>query len=148
MFYSRTGTTKTVAQSIHSRLQCDCEELIDSQNRTGILGYLRSGRDVGAKARTTLQTLQYKPENYDVVILGTPVWRNSISTPMRTYIHHYNKHFKYVAFFCTQKGKKHDVFKELRTLCDQIPLASLSLREADVKQNAYQEELDVFIDSI
>jgi flavodoxin len=137
-----------VAQVICSKLQADCEELIDTKNRKGILGFLRAGRDVGAKALTTLKEPQYAPRDYDVVILGTPVWRNSVSTPMRTYISNYKEQFKYVAFFSTQKSEKRDVLKELRDLCDQIPLASLSIREDDVKQNSFQEELTSFIDAV
>ena len=148
VYYSRTGTTKKVAQIICSQLQADCEELIDTKKRTGILGFLRAGREVGAKALTTLQEPQYNPQDYNVVILGTPVWRNSISTPIRTYISQYKEQFKYVAFFSTQKSEKRDVLKELRDLCDQIPLASLSIRENDVNQNSFHEELTTFIDAV
>ncbi|UCH37653.1 MAG: hypothetical protein JSV76_00255 [Candidatus Bathyarchaeota archaeon] len=148
VYYSRTGTTKKVAQVICSQLQADCEELIDTKNRTGILGFLRAGREVGAKALTTLQEPQYNPQDYDVVILGTPVWRNSVSTPVRTYISQYKEQFKYVAFFSTQKSEKRDVLKELRDLCDQIPLASQSIRENDVKQNSFLNELNSFIAAV
>lgn len=148
VYYSRTGTTKKVAQVICSQLQADCEELVDTKKRTGILGYLRAGRDVGAKALTTLQEPKYTPQNYDVVILGTPVWRNSVSTPVRTYISNFKEKFKYVAFFSTQKSEKRDVLKELRDLCDQIPLASLSLHKNDVKQNSFQKKLTSLIDAV
>jgi hypothetical protein len=67
---------------------------------------------------------------------------------MRTYISNNKEQFKYVAFFSTQKSEKRDVLKELRDLCDQIPLASLSIREDDVKQNSFQEELSSFIDAV
>jgi menaquinone-dependent protoporphyrinogen IX oxidase len=123
-----------VAQVICSQLQADCEELIDTKKRTGILGYLRARRDV--------------PQDYDVVILGTPVWRNSVSTQIRTYISNYKEQFKYVAFFSIQKSEKRDVLKELKDLCDQIPLASLTVHENDIKQNSFQEELTSFIGAV
>jgi flavodoxin len=148
VYYSRTGTTKRVAQAICLHLQGDCEEVIDTKPRTGIFGYLRAGRDVGAKALTTLQKLQYNPQDYDIVILGSPVWRNSVSTPIRTYISLYKEQFKYVAFFCTQKSEKRDVLKELRELCDQIPLASLCINEKNVKQNKFQEDVESFIAAV
>jgi flavodoxin len=148
VFYSRTGTTKKVAQVICSQLQADCEELIDTKKRTGILGYLRTHRDVGAKALTTLHEPKYTPHDYDVVILGTPVWRNSVSTPVRTYISTFKEQFKYVAFFSTQTNEKRDVLKELRDLCDQIPLASLTILEDDVKENSFQDKLTSFIDAV
>jgi hypothetical protein len=137
-----------VAQVICSQLQADCEELIDTKKRTGILGYLRARRDVGTKALTTLQEPKYAPQDYDVVILGTPVWRNSVSTQIRTYISNYKEQFKYVAFFSIQKSEKRDVLKELKDLCDQIPLASLTVHENDIKQNSFQEELTSFIGAV
>jgi menaquinone-dependent protoporphyrinogen IX oxidase len=148
VYYSRTGTTKKVALAICSHLQADCEALIDTKKRTGVLGYLRAGRDARAKALTTLHEPQYSPHDYDVVILGTPVWRNTVSTPVRTYISRYNAQFKYVAFFTTQRSEKRDVLQELRELCDQIPLALLTLRADAVKQNAFQDELTSFIDDV
>jgi flavodoxin len=148
VYYSRTGTTKNVAQTICSHLQADCEELIDTTKRTGMLGYLRARRDAGAKALTTLHEPQYTPHDYDVVILGTPVWRNTVSTPVRTYISRYKAQFKYVAFFTTQTSEKRDVLQELRELCDQIPLALLCLRVDAVKQNAFQDELTSFLDAV
>lgn len=71
-----------------------------------------------------------------------------MSTPIRTYISRHKEHFKYVAFFCTQKSEKRDVLKELRELCDQIPLASLCAKEKDVKQNTVQEDVESFVAAV
>jgi predicted ferric reductase len=71
-----------------------------------------------------------------------------VSTPIRTYISLYKEQFKYVAFFCTQKSEKRDVLKELRELCDQIPLASLCVNEKNVKQNKFQEDVESFIAAV
>ena len=54
VFYSRTGTTKKVAETISSILKCDVEEVFDTKNRAGVLGWLRSGRDAGSKKLTAI----------------------------------------------------------------------------------------------
>ena len=42
VFYSRSGNTRRVAEEIIDALDCDIEELFDTQNLSGALGYLRS----------------------------------------------------------------------------------------------------------
>ena len=40
--YSRTGTTRKVAESLAAKLLCDSEVIIEERDRSGLLGYLRS----------------------------------------------------------------------------------------------------------
>jgi len=114
VYYSRTGTTRKVAEAIAGILRCDIEEVVDTKKRSGILGWLRSGRDAGSKKLTTIEKIKMHPNLYDVVIIGTPVWNNKMSTPIRTYISEYREHFKEVAFFCTQDGSENAAFKDMK----------------------------------
>jgi flavodoxin len=38
VYYSRTGTTRKVAEAIAGILRCDIEEVVDTKKRSGILG--------------------------------------------------------------------------------------------------------------
>jgi len=49
VYYSRTGHTKKVGDGIAKELQCDSEELIDTVNRSGPIGWLNSGRQAMRK---------------------------------------------------------------------------------------------------
>jgi len=49
VFYSRTGATKLVGESLDEMLDCDSEELFDTKKRSGPLGYVTAGRDALAK---------------------------------------------------------------------------------------------------
>ncbi len=55
VFYSRTGTTKRVAESISNLLKCDVEEIVDRKNRKGPLGYLKSESDAMSKKLTVIK---------------------------------------------------------------------------------------------
>ncbi|MGZ7109578.1 MAG: flavodoxin family protein, partial [Methanobacterium sp.] len=55
VFYSRTDNTRKVAEEIKNSLDCDIEEIIDTQNRSGPLGYMRSGRDASRGKLTILK---------------------------------------------------------------------------------------------
>lgn len=41
VYYSRTGTTRRLAEVLAKALQADIELVIDKKNRSGTLGYLR-----------------------------------------------------------------------------------------------------------
>ncbi len=144
VYYSRTGTTRKVAEAIAEVLKCDVEEIRDLKNRTGVLGWLSSGMDATLKRLTKIEELQKPPENYSVTIIGTPVWNNTVSTPIRTYIVEYRNRFKQVAFFCTQYGSESNVFTEMEALCGRKPLATLMLRRNQVETGEYTDAVRQF----
>ena len=45
VYYTRTGVTKFVAQTIAAELGSDIEEVVDLKNRAGKLGWMSAGRD-------------------------------------------------------------------------------------------------------
>jgi len=102
VFYSRTGTTREVVEAISGLLQCDLEEVLDTKNRAGILGYLRSGSDAFLKRLAAIKETRTDPALYDIVIIGTPIWAYVMSSPIRTYLSRNKNRFKQVAFFCTR----------------------------------------------
>lgn len=148
VYYSRTGTTKKVAETISGFLRCDLDEILDTKKRSGVLGWLRSGRDAGSKKLTTIKEIKKHPSVYDLIIIGTPVWNNTMSTPIRTYITQYREHFKELAFFCTQAGSKNAAIKDMEILCGKKPVESLELRRKEVETEEYVEKVKQFVAKI
>jgi len=147
-YYSRTGTTKKVAERISTLLGGDIEEIHDTKKRSGMIGWLRAGRDAGSKKLTTLETVKYDPAIYDIVVIGTPIWNRTLSTPVRTYISQYKGSFKKVAFFRTAGGTGGNPFDEMESLSGKKPVATLSLRQRQVKNGHYDEKTEEFITKI
>ena len=134
VFYSRTGNTRRVAEEIINSLDCDIEEIIDTKNRSGMLGYIRSGRDANSRKLTVLKDIINDPSNYDLLIIGTPLWAWHVSTPVRTYIHQNHAIFNSVAFFCTAGGDNFDgAFNDMRELCGVAPTETLGLKAKEVR---------------
>lgn len=111
VYYSRTGTTRNVGKAIAETLDCDTEEIFDMKKRTGVLGWIRAGKD--AKKLTNIKEVTKDPAQYDVVVLGSPTWNNTFVPAIRTYISQYKDRFKKVAFFCTQDGKETDTLTDM-----------------------------------
>jgi flavodoxin len=144
VYYSRTGTTRKVAEAIAEALRCDIEEIRDLKDRSGVLGWLSSGMDATLRRLTKIEKPEKPTELYDVTIIGTPVWSGTLSTPIRTYILEYRSRFKQVAFFYTQSSSESNVFKEMEVLCGKKPVATLKLRRRQVEIGKYMDEVKQF----
>lgn len=134
-YYSRTGNTKKVAEALAAALraqaegaQVDVEEIIDTKNRKGVLGYLRSGMGSMFKLSTRLEPVKADASAYDVVAVGGPVWAFNLSCPVRTFLRDSGNIIARPAFFCTLAvigaGR---VFREMEDLCGTIPVSTLAL---------------------
>lgn len=149
VFYSLTGTTQTVAQKIALACDCDIEEILDARPRTGFFGYLKSGFEAITKMLPTIKRTTKRPADYELVILGTPVWAGNISSPMRRYITQNTGYFKQVATFCTMGGSGgNKVLNDIATLCGKRPVAQLALTEEQIKNNGYFESVNNFVVSL
>lgn len=105
VYYSRTGKTKVVAEKIASELKGDIEEIVDQKNRSGILGFLKAGYDATRGNETKIGETQKSPKNYDLIIIGTPVWNSRPASAISTYLKRKNLSEKKVAIFCTKDSE-------------------------------------------
>ena len=137
VYYSRTGTTIKAAEKLVSLLKCASEEICDTKNRKGIIGWLSAGKTATRKELTKLENVQNDPASFDMVVVGTPVWNHTMSTAIRTYLTQYKDSFRKVAFFCTHQYTDDDPFEEMASLCGRTPVATLTLlrkKEVEVDQ--------------
>lgn len=150
VYYSRTGTTKKVAEALKIKLEgADTEEIIDLTKRTGGLAYLAGGRDAILSRPTRISASQHNPENYGLVIIGTPVWVGTMTPAVRTYLKQYSRYLKNVAFFSTQGSPEaQKVMLNMRAMTRKEPLAEMQLSTKEVIKVEYGQKLDDFISII
>ncbi len=149
IYYSRTGKTKIAAQQIAKELNCEIEEIIDFKNRQGVLGYLLAGREAMFKKLTNIKKIEKELSDYDLIIIGTPIWAFDMSVAVRTFVASYKNHFKKLAFFCVMGGLGDQrAFKNMEGLVGLKPIATLALRESQVKKGEYDEPIKQFIKQI
>ena len=99
VFYSRTGSTKKIGELLSKELNSESEEIIDTKRRKGIIGFIISGKDATLKKLANIEKIQKDPENFDVIILGTPIWNRNMTPAIRTYITEYKNKIKNVIIF-------------------------------------------------
>lgn len=149
VYYSRSGHTKKVAEAIADMISGDTEEIIDTKKRSGPLGYVRSGRESMKEMLADIQEPVKDPSEYDLVIVGTPVWAMKMSTPVRAYLSKVKSRINNVAFFCTMGGKGDEsTLSGMEEFLDMEPVAKMSFRSGDIKKGTYPEAVGKFIDMI
>lgn len=149
VYYSRTGTTRKIAEQIQTALNGDIDEIKDATRRSGIIGWLRSGKDSISKSLTRIEDVDANPKDYDIVIIGSPTWNSAASTPIRTYITEYKKSLPQVALFSTGDSDKPKAIEELKSLIDDEPIATLHLiKDKDIETEAYRQKINNFIQQI
>lgn len=145
VFYSRTGNTRKVAESIARSLEADVIELRDEKDRSGLIGYIRSGFDAAVARGAHLQDAEIDLSEYDRVIIGSPVWAFSFCPAVRTFMKTNIEGLGKVAFFCTQDmSGAGRAFAGMKALCGKAPDAELTISSRSVKRNDFADQVDAF----
>jgi len=151
VYYSRTGTTKTAGEAIAKELGADCEEIIDLKKRTGLrpIRWLIAGKDARRRNLTNIRT-QKKPENYSMIIIGTPIWGGKMTPAVRTYLTNHNLDGKKVGFFCTAGGSNiGKALEEMKELVHKsVVIGNLSICASEIKSGSYREKVKSFVENL
>jgi methionine--tRNA ligase beta chain len=149
VYYSRTGTTKRIAEFLAQHLKCDLEEIVSAKNRNGALGYMLCGREATLKNLPKIEPVTKNPEDYDLIIFGTPVWAWNISSPLRTYLAKNKNKFKNISAFCTMShdGDRQS-FSEIEKICGKKLVAKIGIKTKNAKKANLNEQLEKFIKNI
>ncbi|HEU5042435.1 MAG TPA: flavodoxin [Gemmatimonadales bacterium] len=144
-YYSRSGNTRRVAETIAAELGADLEPITDLTGRRGFWGYLRAGRDAMRGRGTTIGAPVHDPAAYDLVVVGTPVWASSMTPAVRTWLGRVAGRLPEAALFLTHGGTGRErVFSQLTALCGRFPLGALALREQELKAGNWEPRARAF----
>ena len=104
VYYSRTGRTKEVIEEMARELDAEVVLLRDGVDRSGPIGWLRSGCD--AMRRTTAPLKPFETEKglsqYRLVIVASPVWAGRVSSVVRSFLKQHGKKLRSAAFLLTR----------------------------------------------
>jgi flavodoxin len=116
VYYSRTGNPRFVAETIAAEIGADIEEIIDQKKRNGAIGFLIGGFDAIRGKETEIAPTKKSPIDYDLMIVGTPVWAGRLTPAITTYLKKTNLSEQRVAVFFTQDGKKTPAIDQIKAL--------------------------------
>lgn len=147
VFFSKTGNTKQVAESISKSFNCDIEEIKEKESRKGIFKNIIEIKDAILGNKTTICKTEKDPSKYDVVIIGTPVWASHITPAIRTYISENKDKIKCTAFFNThgaEKPREIKAFKDVESITGKRTKALMDISKAEIKNGDYKKKIEIF----
>jgi flavodoxin len=145
VFFSRDGHTRRMAHTLAERLRADLEELHAVQSREAAIGYARSALEAVAMLAAAIETPQHQASDYELVVIGSPVWFWNLSSPVRTWLLQADLQHTRVAFFCSMGGSGGwRAFDTMATLAGKKPVATLELTAHEVDA-AQSSQLDEFV---
>ncbi|HEY8332191.1 MAG TPA: flavodoxin [Tardiphaga sp.] len=149
VYYSRSGTTRQIARALATALEADTEEIVATRDRAGMVGYLRSAIEARRRTPAAIAAVKKDPSAYDLVVVGTPVWAWSLSSPVRAWLAANKERLPAVAFFCTLGGAGSDnAFRQMQEIAGKPPRATLAVNAADVAADRYAAALASFVTTL
>jgi flavodoxin len=140
VYYSRTGNARFVAQTVAAQVGADVEEVVDLKKRGGAFGFLSGGRDASRGKETEIAPSSKSPADYDLIIIGTPIWAGHPTPAITTYLKKNDLSSKKVAVFFVQGGKKLQGIEQIKSLIPSSNyIGELSLIDA-LKNKAESEK--------
>ena len=125
VYYSRSGNTRKAAAKLRDALSCDILEIDDGVKRNGIIGYFRCAVHAIKKKTFPLEPMDKDPSGYDMVVLCTPIWAGTMSTPIRSFVSRFKHQIKRHSIVCAQGSvKEQKIF---------APMKEIMGREADAR---------------
>lgn len=122
VYYSYTGNTRTVAQMMRERT-CGVlygVEPLEPYDTASLEKTTQCERD-----RKTFPVLRYAPPlmtHYDFILVGCPVWHQSLPAPLRSFLHQTDFTGKRVAPFCTYEKGAGNFFADFAMLAKNADL--------------------------
>ncbi|AXL53886.1 flavodoxin [Paraburkholderia caffeinilytica] len=138
-----------LASTLAGMLSADLEEICDFTERRGASGYIRCLIDSWRKRPAEIVPAGRDTAQYDLVVVGTPVWAGSVSAPIRAYLLENQMKFRHVAFFCTCGGLgSQSAFEEMRMLAGRAPVAQCKVSAAEVQRGVAAVSLALFVSTL
>ena len=151
VFYSNTGNTLKLAKVLADKLESETLEIKDQRSRNGLIGFLRAGFDAITSNVTIIENFNLELSEYDLVIIGTPIWAGRITPAIRTFLIGNSTVLPEVAFFTTHAGGgSSKALLQLEDLAEKEPLACLSIEKEIIKESSIQsnQEIDKYVKTL
>jgi menaquinone-dependent protoporphyrinogen IX oxidase len=85
VYFTRTGTSRRIAEKIAVKLSCELIEITDNMKWNGILGFIRGGF-YSVTDKPIDYHLKGNVTEYDDIIAVSPMWAGKPSPTMRSFL--------------------------------------------------------------
>ena len=120
VYYSLQGNIRYVAEKVAKELGADNIELVPvkAYPDKGMKKFIWGGSAVTFKKKPELEPYDFNADDYDMVIIATPVWAGSFTPPIRTFLEDNDLTGKKIAVIASSAGgNSAKCIEAVRTAC-------------------------------
>lgn len=148
-YYSLTGHTATVADAIVEHLGAEADPIVAQSARSGLLGTATGAMNALLGRKSAIAEPAHDPSEFDLVILGTPVWAGAPAPAVNAYIDRHRDALDHVAFFCTQgKFGAAGTLARMERRLGHPPLATIEVNEDEIGGSTLDERIEAFLSDL
>ena len=115
IYYSLTGHTKDIAERIKAQTNADLYAIeLKQPLPTGLMAYYQIWKQYKDNSFPEVNGTMPDLSGYDLVILGSPVWMYTASTPMQSFLKGADLNKKPVAIYSTQGSNPGTFFADMK----------------------------------
>lgn len=150
LYYSRTGTTRTLAKALADEFRADLAEIRCPRYDGGPLRTLRAGYDSLVGNLPPIKVLQATPRDYDLLLLGAPIWTSHPAVPLRAFLASAPALPDRVGLFLAHGGHSppETAVSETEALLPGRLEASLTLRDSEVRGEGLNDAVVRFAEQL
>lgn len=138
VYYSRTGTTRRIAEMLAAELGADIEPIREQGadvSRAGARGYLRSLIDALCRRRVIIIPALHDASRYELVVVGSPVWASHASAPALAWLAEHGERVRHLALFCCLGGSgAGPALKQLADVAHKTAVATCAITTHDLHE--------------
>lgn len=143
VYYSYSGNCRYVADKIARQINADLIglETVDSYPDKRAKNFYFGGKSALMGETPKLKPYEFKASDYDLIIIGLPVWAASITPPINTFLKENNLKGKKIAgYACCSIGGTERVLNKLESELGTKLVARLGLKDPKDRQSAGNDE--------
>jgi len=123
VFYSLTGNCRKIANELNKKYRSDIIELKLKKGfkkpKMNFTNILIGGFQAVTKKTPKIKHLDINLNDYNQIILGTPVWASTMSPAIRTFLKKYNIENKKIIIFASYKGEIGNTFSDIKEILNK-----------------------------
>lgn len=154
IYYSYGNHTRVISEKIKEKLKCDFLEIKPKVPYSNDYQKVVDETEDNLETKKTpeIEDININLDEYDKIILGTPVWWYTITPPIRSFLKNYDLKNKKIYVFATNAGWLGSTFDEIKQLCKDRIISTLSIKfstnHSENKIITNEEEIEKWINTI
>jgi flavodoxin len=119
VYYSLEGNTHYLAEGIAECLDADLLRLMPVKDiKNNKAKYFFGGRQASMRSKPKLESYTIIPEEYDLIIIGTPVWASTMTPAVRSFLSRSKFTGKKIGLFCCCRGNQGKAIMQMKELIE------------------------------